>query len=678
MELKTPMVFVKHIIAAQRGDAQSIQYLCERTSGQFVKICRKYDLSNSQIEAVLAKAYGLIFADIKSVRNPQTFMSWAGGIVEDCCAEIAGPRAAAPEPKAEAAVSKAPEPAAEAAVTPPASVPLTETAAAVSAPAAAAETATAVSAPVVVSAPAAAEETVTAETAARPTAFYDENAYVQPSGTYNAEVNYADEASAEEKPAENRIIPVDEIVYRPDLDTVGSSESSAPSDMQSSVTAGAAQETEQESAVPDPSVYASIPTFASSYEEEAVFQDVYPAADKTASAESKVSSDTMETVGPAETAAVSAEDKTELQEATAPVKKEAAEREENISEAPSKTDVTADEPDVDLIERDETGHERDDANIGVNGSDYDEDDEDDDDDEELQSGLAFRTKVLIGLLCVFIFGACVGIGYAISKGMTAQNTSSSEPGVVETQADTIEDTQPESLVDSLIESVIESLGESSVTESGSSNATSETTSTGTTEPAANTGGQTSESPAADPAGSRNTESQAADSAVGTGGEVTARADIATYLGGTFASVFRDYPDIPRSVYRGELSLADSHIGFIGSYDATQPVSSTIVESVSLLGEGGNFNINGFYIGMTAADAESLAAAGGYISLEMTAESSREYLDEQDNTLSLTIDGGVVKSVTLRSSTSDNVSMENADEVVEEVPEEIPGEAGGVG
>ena len=363
------------------------------------------------------------------------------------------------------------------------------------------------------------------------------------------------------------------------------------------------------------------------------------------------------------------------------MKEEAAGRKEDIAEAPSKTEVTADEPDVDLIERDETGHERDDANIGVNGSDYDEDDEDDnddDDDEELQSGLAFRTKVLIGLLCVFIFGACVGIGYAISKGMTAQNTSSSEPGVVETQADTIEDTQPESLVDSLIESVIESLGESSVTESGSSNATSETTNTGTTDPAANTGGQTSESPAADPAGSRNTESQAADPAAGTVGEVTARADIATYLGGTFASVFRDYPDIPRSVYRGELSLADSHIGFIGSYDATQPVSSTIVESVSLLGEGGNFNINGFYIGMTAADAESLAAAGGYISLEMTAESSREYLDEQDNTLSLTIDGGVVKSVTLRSSTSDNVTMENADEVVEEVPEEIPGEEGGVG
>ena len=160
--------------------------------------------------------------------------------------------------------------------------------------------------------------------------------------------------------------------------------------------------------------------------------------------------------------------------------------------------------------------------------------------------------------------------------------------------------------------------------------------------------------------------------------MTARADIATYLGGTFASVFRDYPDIPRSVYRGELSLADSHIGFIGSYDATQPVSSTIVESVSLLGEGGNYNINGFYVGMTAEDAESLAAAGGYISLEMTAESSREYLDEQDNTLSLTIDGGVVKSITLRSSTADNVTMETADEVTEEVPEEIPGEEGGVG
>ena len=81
-------------------------------------------------------------------------------------------------------------------------------------------------------------------------------------------------------------------------------------------------------------------------------------------------------------------------------------------------------------------------------------------------------------------------------------------------------------------------------------------------------------------------------------------------------------------------------------------------------------------------AESLAAAGNYTALEMTAESSREYVDNHDNTLSLTIDGGKVKSVTLRSASSDNVTMETADEVTEEVieeaPEEIPGEEGGVG
>lgn len=129
-------------------------------------------------------------------------------------------------------------------------------------------------------------------------------------------------------------------------------------------------------------------------------------------------------------------------------------------------------------------------------------------------------------------------------------------------------------------------------------------------------------------------------------ENISRADIGTYLGGSFASVFRDYPDIPRSVYQGELPLADAHTGFNGSYDAEQPVSSTTVEAVLLLGEGGNYSINGFYIGMTAADTESLAAAGGYTALEVTTESGREYIDDQGNTLSLIIDGGVVKCVTL--------------------------------
>ena len=654
MELKTPMVFVKHIIAAQRGNAQSIQYLCERTSGQFVKICRKYDLSNSEIEAVLAKAYGLIFADIKSVRNPQTFMSWAGDIVEKCCVEIAGPRGKASEP----AVPSAPELVAEevkpAAVTPSISAQVTE-------------------APV--------------ESGKKPTAFYDENAYVQPSGTFHAEVNYADEAALESKPADKRVIPVDELVYRPDANYISSGEPAAPSDVQEPITRDTTDEDKAKASVPDPSVYASIPTFASSYEEEAVFQDVYPTeADKPGYLESKATADNTAVGNQASYTDVPADHKPAAAEKPVAAKEPSpaedveADRQEKITSDSSKDNTDADEPDRDLVEKEETEQNQDDAHLGSADSEYDEDDEEDDDedDEELQSGLAFRTKVLIGLLCVFIFGACVGIGYAISKGMTARDNSSVAPGTVETLADTIDETEPESLVDSLIESVIESLDESSAAQSVSSSDASTATDTNTTDNTDTAGGQTTESASTDTAGGQTTESQAADPAAGAGGEVTARADIATYLGGTFASVFRDYPDIPRSVYRGELSLADSHIGFIGSYDATQPVSSTIVESVSLLGEGGNYNINGFYVGMTAEDAESLAAAGGYISLEMTAESSREYLDEQDNTLSLTIDGGVVKSITLRSSTADNVTMETADEVTEEVPEEIPGEEGGVG
>ena len=498
---------------------------------------------------------------------------------------------------------------------------------------------------------------------------------------------------------------MDELVYRPDANYISSGEPSAPSDVQPPITHDVSDEAgpeeygtydtaavsaesgqgaesttvpadSEKAAVPDASIYASIPTFASSYEEEAVFQDVYPPKDRTSYAENKPVTDSIETGRSAASADISSEIESELPDETAPAEESVAERDEKITAEPPKTDGTDDEPDIDLIEKEETGQAQDEADIEVNDSDYDEDDEDDDDedDEELQSGLAFRTKVLIGLLCVFIFGACVGIGYAISKGMTARDNSSSEPVVVETQADTIDETESESLVDSLIESVIESLAESSTAENDSSNETADSVNTNAADSTDTAGGQTPESISTDTEGGQTTESQAA----GTGGEVTARADIATYLGGTFASVFRDYPDIPRSVYRGELSLADTHIGFVGSYDATQPVSSTIVESVSLLGEGGSYNINGFYIGMTAEDAESLAAAGGYTALEMTAESSREYSDEADNILSLTIDGGVVKSVTLRSATADNVTLEAADDVTEEVPEEIPGEEGGVG
>jgi hypothetical protein len=581
-------------------------------------------------------------------------MSWAGDIVEKCCVEIAGPRGKASEP----AVPSAPEPVAEevkpAAVTPSISAQVTE-------------------APV--------------ESGKKPTAFYDENAYVQPSGTFHAEVNYADEAALESKPADKRVIPVDELVYRPDANYISSGEPAAPSDVQEPITRDTTDEDKAKASVPDPSVYASIPTFASSYEEEAVFQDVYPTeADKPGYLESKATADNTAVGNQASYTDVPADHKPAAAEKPVAAKEPSpaedveADRQEKITSDSSKDNTDADEPDRDLVEKEETEQNQDDAHLGSADSEYDEDDgeDDDEDDEELQSGLAFRTKVLIGLLCVFIFGACVGIGYAISKGMTARDNSSVAPGTVETLADTIDETEPESLVDSLIESVMESLAESSAAQSVSSSDASTATDTNKTDNTDTAGGQTTESASTDTAGGQTTESQAADPAAGAGGEVTARADIATYLGGTFASVFRDYPDIPRSVYRGELSLADSHIGFIGSYDATQPVSSTIVESVSLLGEGGNYNINGFYVGMTAEDAESLAAAGGYISLEMTAESSREYLDEQDNTLSLTIDGGVVKSITLRSSTADNVTMETADEVTEEVPEEIPGEEGGVG
>ncbi len=705
MELKTPMVFVKHIIAAQRGNAQSIQYLCERTSGQFVKICRQYDLSNSEIEAVLAKAYGRIFTDIKSVRNPQTFMSWAGKIVEECCVEIAGHEKIASKPasKVPAAAPSAPVAAAEKEVE---TVPVAVVEAP-PAPVAAAEKA-------VETVPAAVVEAPSAPVAAaepieeKPAAFYDENAYVKPSGTYHAEVNYADEAASVAAPTDNRVIPVDELVYHPNAEFISSGEPSAPSDVQPAITQDTSDETrsegyetydrevisdesgeseksstvpsdEEKAAVPDPSIYASIPTFASSYEEEAVFQDSYPVSEGEPGGADIKQADTVPEGSAFEPTVVPAENESTIPEDTAPAVDAAEVQRESITAAPLKDD--ADEPDVDLVEREETDRIQDEAEIGVNDPDYDENEEDDDDDEdeeELRSGLAFRTKVLIGLLCVFIFGACVGIGYAISKGMTAHDTSSSEPGVVETQADTIDETEPESLVDSLIESVIESLAESSTAEADNSRETAASTDTNIDDSTDNAGGQTSESQADDPADTHTTESQAADPAAGTVGEVTARADISTYLGGTFASVFRDYPDIPRSVYRGELSLADAHIGFIGSYDATQPVSSTIVESVSLLSEGGNFNINGFYIGMTAADAESLAAACGYTALEMTAESSREYEDADNNVLSLTIDGGVVKSATLRSATADNVTMESADEVIEEIPEEIPGEEGGVG
>jgi hypothetical protein len=230
-----------------------------------------------------------------------------------------------------------------------------------------------------------------------------------------------------------------------------------------------------------------------------------------------------------------------------------------------------------------------------------------------------------------------------------------ESGYVETEAPTPEviatDTPDQSSVQSEIDST-ESVS-SEVTESPEASETTDTTDT------------TEATDTTDTTVSQDTESTVSEQVLPSG-EVTARADLGTYLGETFASVFRDYPDIPRSVYRGELSYANSFIGFIGSYDATQPVSSTIVESVSLLSEAENYNINGFYVGMTSTDAESLAAAGGYREVEMTAESSREYVDAEGNVLTLTIDSGLVKNVTLRIDSADNVSMQVADSVAEEV------------
>ena len=106
MEIKTPMVFVKHITAAQRGNENSIRYLCDHTSSQFVKICRKYNLTDSEVAEVLDKAYGRIFADIKSVKDPFDFMSWADGLVRECCEEMTKSRKKAPAAKPKKASSK--------------------------------------------------------------------------------------------------------------------------------------------------------------------------------------------------------------------------------------------------------------------------------------------------------------------------------------------------------------------------------------------------------------------------------------------------------------------------------------------------------------------------------------------------------------------------------------------
>jgi hypothetical protein len=227
-------------------------------------------------------------------------MSWAGSIVNDCCIEIAGPRGTVPEPTAKV-------PAAPPTAEPTAKEPVAPSTADAEADEASESTAEPIAE---VKAEPAAEEPTVDENAKKPAAFYDENAYAEPSGTYHAEVNYADEAVEEKKPADNRIIPVDELVYRPDANYISSGEPSAPSDVQPPITHDVSDEAgpeeygtydtaavfaesgqgaesttvpadSEKAAVPDASIYASIPTFASSYEEEAVFQDGYPPKDRT-------------------------------------------------------------------------------------------------------------------------------------------------------------------------------------------------------------------------------------------------------------------------------------------------------------------------------------------------------------------------------------------------------------
>lgn len=533
MEIKTPMVFVKHITAAQRGNENSIRYLCDHTSSQFVKICRKYNLTDSEVAEVLDKAYGRIFADIKSVKDPFDFMSWADGLVRECCEETTKSRKKAPAAKPKKATSK--------------------------------------------KAPAQVEE--------------------------------------------------------PNV--------SAPVEAPKAAAAAAASAISAKSAE---QILKEVEAAVSASEEEGVFEDTRPA------------------VSPEQAAPAAAAPKADAPKADAgtpetPVAKQA------VEETKKEPDVVA--PPKDQDEAEAEADEEEDYNF-----DEDFDDEDENDDEEKDEGILgllkeYRARVLFVVLGVFIFGACVGIGYAISRGLTLRDAAA--VGTVSVVQVPSTESGIESSAQAQVDSAAESAAESSIAAPVPMVVDSAEDPGHIDDPAesAAQGSNADNQPTADPA-------DPAESVDPNAGEVTAKPNIGEYLGETFASVFRDYPNMSRSVYRGELSLANEHIGFVGSYDATKPVSSTIVESVSLLSAAENYNIDGFYIGMSSADAEALASAGGYTAQEQ----ANEYVDAEGNILTLTIDSGSIRNVTLRLVTASQTSIEMADEVPEEPQEEITNE--GVG
>lgn len=555
METKTPMVFVKHITAAQRGNENSIRYLCDHTSVQFVKICRKYNLTDSEVAEVLDKAYGRIFADIKSVKDPLDFMSWADGLVRECCEETTKSIKKAPAAKPKKAASKKNE--------------------------------------------ATAEESKTS-------------------------------TLVEEKKIS---VPVEETKVPEPVEAPKAAAATAASPV-------SAKSAEQ--------ILKEVEAAVSSPEEEGVFEDTKPAV-------------SPEQAAPAAAAPAAAAPKTEAPKADAGAPETPVER-QAVEEPKEEPDVAA--PTKDRGEAE--AREEEDYNF-----DEDSDDGDDDvDDEEENEGILgllkeYRTRVLFVVLGVFIFGACVGIGYAISRGLTSRDAATA--GTVSVVQVPSTESGIESSTQAEVESAASSAAESAIAapvpmvvdsaeDPGTIDAPVESAAQGS-----NTDNQPSPN-TADPAESVDPNA----------GEVTAKPNIGEYLGETFASVFRDYPNISRSVYRGELSLANEHIGFIGSYDATKPVSSTIVESVSLLSAAENYNIDGFYIGMSSADAEALASAGGYTAQEQ----ANEYVDAEGNILTLTIDGESIRNVTLRLVSAAQTSIEMADEVPEEPQEEITNE--GVG
>ena len=555
MEIKTPMVFVKHITAAQRGNENSIRYLCDHTSSQFVKICRKYNLTDSEVAEVLDKAYGRIFADIKSVKDPFDFMSWADGLVRECCEEMTKSRKKAPAAKPKKASSKK----------------------------------------------------VPAKKKTEPT-----------------------EEPKTSAPAEEAKAPAP--VEEPKV--------SAPVEAPKAAAAGAASAVSAKSAE---QILKEVEAAVSASEEEGVFEDTRPA------------------VSPEQAAPAAAAPKADAPKADAgtpetPVARQAAE------ETKKEPDVVAPPKDQDEAEAEAEAEE--DYNF-----DEDSDDEDENDDEEDEGILGLlkehRARVLFVVLGVFIFGACVGIGYAISRGLTSRDAAA--VGTVSVVQVPSTESGIESSAQAQVDSAAASAAESAIAAPGPMVVDSAEDPGHIDDPAesAAQGSNADNQPTADPA-------DPAESVDPNAGEVTAKPNIGEYLGETFASVFRDYPNMSRSVYHGELSLANEHIGFVGSYDATKPVSSTIVESVSLLSAGENYNIDGFYIGMSSADAEALASAGGYTAQEQ----ADEYVDAEGNILTLTIDSGSIRNVTLRLVNASQTSIEMADEVPEEPQEEITNE--GVG